>query len=336
MKPKKLILIFGILLLGSLPLKAQNPYKSLGIEAETLTLSKGKFVEFFPNDSLVQIGSVMFNTRTNSIVSFVVYDTTYSEATLEPEVTSRFLQPDPLAAKYPNVSPYAYTVNNPINAVDPDGRLVIFINGQHNNNAGLYYWRQIGFDLRVMNHLNDYNAIYRDGAIGGWHNTLREGRARNNFYADNRYDAGYRQALRDFDAITARLSPEETIKIITHSYGSMYGRGYVAALKKLIRSSSDPAINAIQIDFIADFAPFQPTSYDAISGEGIGPTLQFSHCGDRVAGCDASEGAEQQDIEDGNNKRHSLSEFSDQIKNLPAGRYQVKNGKLIKIEDEEN
>ena len=34
---------------------------------------------------------------------------------------------DPLAEKYPNISPYTYVANNPINAIDPDGRDIIFI-----------------------------------------------------------------------------------------------------------------------------------------------------------------------------------------------------------------
>ncbi len=34
----------------------------------------------------------------------------------------RFLSVDPLAAKYPSVSPYVFVVNNPINLIDPDGR----------------------------------------------------------------------------------------------------------------------------------------------------------------------------------------------------------------------
>ena len=119
---KLLVLLLLAFIFGSVSLQAQNPYKSLGVEMETLTLSKGKYLEFFPNDSLVQIGSVIFDTRNNLIISFVQRDTMYSEANLEPEVSSRFLQTDPYASKFPNVSPYVYTLNNPIRLVDPDGK----------------------------------------------------------------------------------------------------------------------------------------------------------------------------------------------------------------------
>ena len=36
--------------------------------------------------------------------------------------TAIFLQQDPLAEKYYNLSPYAYCANSPVNFVDPDGR----------------------------------------------------------------------------------------------------------------------------------------------------------------------------------------------------------------------
>ena len=48
-------------------------------------------------------------------------------------VLCRFTSPDPLAEKYPSVSPYAYCANDPVNKVDPDGKeLVIWYkeNGQ--------------------------------------------------------------------------------------------------------------------------------------------------------------------------------------------------------------
>jgi hypothetical protein len=36
---------------------------------------------------------------------------------------------DQLAEKYYSASPYCYVLNTPINAIDPDGRLVIFVTG---------------------------------------------------------------------------------------------------------------------------------------------------------------------------------------------------------------
>lgn len=119
------VLLLLTFVLGSVNLQAQNPYKSLGVEMETLTLSKGKYLEFFPNDSLVQIGSVIFDTRNNLIISFVQRDTAYSEANLEPEVSSRFLQTDPYAADYPNLSPYSYVANNPLLYTDPTGKYIV-------------------------------------------------------------------------------------------------------------------------------------------------------------------------------------------------------------------
>ncbi len=41
---------------------------------------------------------------------------------MNPVVGARFSTMDPLAEKYYDISPYAYGGNNPVNAVDPDGR----------------------------------------------------------------------------------------------------------------------------------------------------------------------------------------------------------------------
>ena len=42
--------------------------------------------------------------------------------------TAIFLQQDPLAEKYYNISPYAYCANNPVNFVDPDGKFPFVAN----------------------------------------------------------------------------------------------------------------------------------------------------------------------------------------------------------------
>ena len=45
----------------------------------------------------------------------------YSARYYDPAI-ARFTTMDPMAEKYYNISPYAYCANNPVNAVDPDGR----------------------------------------------------------------------------------------------------------------------------------------------------------------------------------------------------------------------
>jgi len=42
---------------------------------------------------------------------------------------ARWISVDPLAAKYPSVSPYVYTLNNPLKYIDPDGEKVEYAAG---------------------------------------------------------------------------------------------------------------------------------------------------------------------------------------------------------------
>lgn len=121
---KQLFLIIAFLL-GITGIKAQtNPFEELGYTPRFATLSNGQFNEFHDNDTIVQIGSVWLNTKSKQIVGFVEQDTLYSEATLRPDIVSRWISPDPLA-DHPNQvdkSPYAAMWNNPVYWDDPDGR----------------------------------------------------------------------------------------------------------------------------------------------------------------------------------------------------------------------
>ena len=57
---------------------------------------------------------------------------------------------DPLAEKYPSISPYAYVANNPLNAIDPDGREIVWLNWGGN-------YSKI---IRALTRTGTFNAIF--------------------------------------------------------------------------------------------------------------------------------------------------------------------------------
>jgi RHS repeat-associated protein len=82
--------------------------------------------------------------------------------------TGRFLTIDPLAEKYPWISPYAYCLNNPLKYIDPTGKELIFIQGKNQytydnghfwTSGGLIYTPQKGSTMD--NVLTAYNEILK-------------------------------------------------------------------------------------------------------------------------------------------------------------------------------
>lgn len=136
-------LLLPVLLGLGLTAKAQhpayNPFADEGYKPKIATLSKGKYQEFHDIDTVVQIGHALFHTRNFKLIGFVKEDTVYSESTLEPELISRWLSPDPLSSEFPSWSPYNYGNCNPIYFVDPDGKAVVasteFLKGRNTMSA---------------------------------------------------------------------------------------------------------------------------------------------------------------------------------------------------------
>ncbi len=65
---------------------------------------------------MVEIGSVLYDTKTNQVVGYVK-----AEAENEVDVSVPAMSIDPLCEKYPWISPYVYCANNPIRYVDYRG-----------------------------------------------------------------------------------------------------------------------------------------------------------------------------------------------------------------------
>lgn len=175
-----------------------------------------------------------------------------------------------------------------------------------------------------MNRVKDWNADYIDGSHGGTSSIPW------NLSANERKSVGYKRG-KDYASYFLFAyknddgSFKETIKVITHSMGAAYAKGFIKGL-------IDAGVPINMIEFQADFAPFQPTKQKAIAGV---QTYQFSNDNDNIANnkalgspYGAMEGA---DVTTDNDKNigHYIQDFTDKIKNLPAGKYKVVNGEIV-------
>lgn len=192
----------------------------------------------------------MYNGKQwNNRFSMNLYD--YGARLYDPQV-GRWVTADPLSDQYRAFSNYSYTLNNPINAVDPDGKLVIFVNG-FRTGAYLDYWSN-PFDYRppwddaplytrdqfsynnywkgfnwsegndnFLNRFNDYNDIYVDGMFFPLST------------AQDRYDRGVADALAIIKKIISgeiEYIAGETIKLVGHSHGGWHAAGMADVFAK--------------------------------------------------------------------------------------------------------
>lgn len=255
-----------------------------------------------------------------------------------------WLRMDGKGELYFDKSPYVYALNTPLQAIDPDGNVVIFINGMHFGSGGkAEYWRTYekqkrfnptpfgyveswekvetsAFDKKVMNHFGDQNAIYKDGRSAM---AFYPGDIGSIFDPYERSNSGYHQGKEDAKGIIANLARDkttgeivETIKIITHSMGAACGKGYVKALQEYIKTLPKEQQSQIKISLVADFDPFQAGSLEANKDV---YTQQFTHLGGFWGLAeDKQKGVDYYKQKDGD---HSIFTFFSNIGNLQEGTY---------------
>jgi hypothetical protein len=121
MQPKQIFLLIAICSLTfTATAQEYQPYKEIGKKVKVLTLSNGKYDEFFDYKDIQRIGSVMYNIRTKKIVKLLNADSIFKKFSNNSSA-SRWYSPDPLSDKFASLTPYNFVENNPINKIDPDG-----------------------------------------------------------------------------------------------------------------------------------------------------------------------------------------------------------------------
>ena len=118
--------------ISAIVVRAQQPFASIGKTTDVLTLSSGQYPEIFANDTLQTIGRFRYNTVTGR--AYRCAGTMRVHEELEGALGSgafesnaqelrvgRFLSLDPLMATYPFNSPYAFSENRVIDAIEVEG-----------------------------------------------------------------------------------------------------------------------------------------------------------------------------------------------------------------------
>lgn len=124
----------GLFVVAFTTVHAQNPFATIGRSAEIVTLGQGRYQEVFENDTLRKVGAFVYNTVTGEAYRFAfqeqekddeVHGATGTRYAFEYRMhdlrVGRFLSLDPLAAKYPFFSPYAFSGNRVIDAFELEG-----------------------------------------------------------------------------------------------------------------------------------------------------------------------------------------------------------------------
>lgn len=242
---------------------------------------------------------------------------------------------------------------------------MIFINGFNTGDGGTaHYWRtyekrQTGtwndhddnhnysgpvygmvetyaFDTKVMEHFNDGNSLYRDGALGS-------GVTASNLFSTDRESWGKSQGQIDAKTIIANLARDpssniiESIKIVSHSMGGAYAKGYIKALVEYVKANPKLAQGLSITEY--DFAAFQQNKLSAVDGV---PLFQFDNEGDEVVGgivgkaTGSHHAKEKGREENGSNDNvnpdggHSIMDFKQAIQGLTEGTYKFIDGQFVK------
>jgi len=265
-----------------------------------------------------------------------------------PEI-GRWPKIDPKAELYFQITPYAYAANTPTNAIDPDGRLVIFINGQHDGTGGkVDYWQKRDYVTRyssysflgqtvwsgnetrmevtqdfageVQDHFNDHSpARFYDGALGGWSNTIRDPNSNlvpddgspSNLSSLNRYNAGLSQGEHDAaDIIRSLDRTGGTLESIKVVSHSMGGAYAKGFVQAIVNYAMAHPEECRGLKISEfDFDPLQAAHLRAIAGV---HTEQDTHIGGLADG--KQEGLEDaQGVKDGNKYREDPSNTSHSI-----------------------
>ena len=157
---------------------------------------------------------------------------------------SLWMSTDSEQEKYPQYTSYLFVGANPVNAIDPDGHKIVFINGKIGGGspkAGAPYWNgyNSNFVRSAKSFFNDDKVVFTD-ADYGYLST-----------AKSREKSGYEYAKAHYEKWISDMKPDEEFNLVSHSMGGAFSKGIENYLKEMKRKVKyNVMINTYQVDKI--------------------------------------------------------------------------------------
>jgi hypothetical protein len=216
----------------------KDPYAIFGHKSTTKYETKASELLQIKNaDTASPTRALVFDVENGCVLFLDNNNNVLNKVKLSPEQILRFISSDPASKEYPSLSPYVYVGNNPLNAIDPDGQRIIFVNGFYSDNwfgrnvagsdkGGSQYW---SYNTERNNSLNSSfvrgaQGFFKDNGKISESNFV-DGSAGMLSSASGRYDAGYEYAKSNLKVLTADMVEGETFKMVSHSQGGAYAAG---------------------------------------------------------------------------------------------------------------
>jgi len=175
---KKQAILFLFLLIASSGICQDNPYAVFGykakVEYKENRQDKLRITNTDPSDP-VRFLEFDFNSKVVNL--FDRKDSLVNQLIIADNKLLRWISTDPLAEKYPGLSPYNFVYNNPLNNIDPDGREGIVVSGQPGDHNNREHFLVNGLD-RAREMAKQFNKagngeqatwmVYNGGGKGGY------------------------------------------------------------------------------------------------------------------------------------------------------------------------
>ena len=268
---KKLVFTTSMIICA-LSMQAQdNPYSTFGYEPKKVNYEvvQRDYFTITNTNKGSNVKKMMLDTEGGNLYVIGHKDEIIEKVTINPNELLRFLSVDPLTGKYPELTPYQFASNTPIQAVDLDGKEAFFVHGTASSPGR---WTENSKTIPVlMNLTNNVSADFgfsweKNAGLRNNHNDRQKAASELANYVINN---------RNIDPTTGK---NEEITLIGHSHG-----GNVAIqAAKIIFDKTGEKVNIITISTPAVNSDYGHAENPASNPEAINDHLHLYNTIDLV------------------------------------------------------